>query len=122
MERVYWIDYCNEKILFSDYSNMSAEDLVDISKVVDAELFPRFGDLELGTVLSLVDVTNCIATRASVNALKESVELWHPLYRKQAVYGLTPFQQIFLNAINQCVGSDIRSFHSRETALEWLVR
>lgn len=122
MERVYWIDYCGVRILFSDYSNLSADALVDASKSIDAEVYPLCArELEKGTLLSLVNVTNCVASQASVNALKESVELWHPLYKKQAVYGLTPFQHIFLNAINTCVGTDIRSFRSREVALEWLV-
>lgn len=122
MERVYWIDYSGVRILFSDYSNLSADALVDFSKSIDIEVYPRCAqELEKGTLLSLVNVTNCVATNATVNALKESVELWHPLYKKQAVYGLTPFQHIFLNAVNSCVGTDIRSFHSRESALQWLV-
>ena len=122
MERVYWIEYKEHRILFSNYADLSAEELTEAVAVVDAELLPKYRDLPPGSVLSLADVTNAVASKESIAALKNSVKKWQPLYKKQAVYGLSSFQRIFLNAVNKFSGGNIIHFDTREEALEWLIR
>jgi hypothetical protein len=121
MERVYWIEYKGKQILFSDYSNLDSKSLVEMATFASEELFEKYKYMPLASILSLADVHGSVASKDAVWALKNVVQKWKPLYKKQAVIGMTAFNQIFLNAINKSVGSDIVPFGSKDAALEWLV-
>lgn len=110
MERVYWMDHMGKRILFSDYSNLTAEEIVATSAEADRELFPTYQYLPPGSVPALVDVTNALASKEAVAALKQSAKLWTSLYKRQAVIGLTAFQRVFPAAVNKFSGGNIVPF------------
>lgn len=120
MSRVYWIKHNGKEILFSDYANLSADEIVAASIDADAEIFPTCSHLPEGSILALVDVSNAVASKAGIAALKSSAKLWRPFYKKQAVIGLTPFHRVFLNAVNKFSGGNFISFNSKDDALAWL--
>ena len=122
MERVYWIKYKEHQVLYSDYSHLSAEELVVTAEKADVEQFPKHRHLSPGSLLSLVDVTDSLASKEAIATLKISAKLWQPLYKKQAVIGLSTMQRLFLNAVNKFSGGHSKPFDTREEALEWLIR
>jgi hypothetical protein len=120
MSRVYWIEYKGKQILFSDYANLSAEELLSAVKATDST-FSQYQHMPHGSVLALLDFANTVASKDVISALKTSATLWRPLYKKQALIGLAPLHYVFINAINKFSGNNFRPFKSRNEALAWLV-
>ncbi len=121
MDRVFWITHKGSKILFTDYTNMSGEELVQAVAFVDTKVYSQYRNLRPGTVLAMADVSGSVASKKAISALKQSVRMWTPLYKRQAVYGLQPLHYIFLQAINKFARGSVTPFNNREEALEWLV-
>jgi hypothetical protein len=120
MSRVHWIQHNGKEILFSNYADLSPEDLMAEVLIADTELFPKIQHRPKESILSLADVANSVASKEAVNALKNSVKLWLPLYKKQAVIGLSSFHYIFLHAVNKFTGGNVIPFKTKEEALDWL--
>jgi hypothetical protein len=120
MSRVTWIEHRGKRILFSDYANLSTEELIESVKEVNAT-FPEYQHLSPGSVLALIDFENIHVSKEVISVLKNSAVLWRPLYKKQAVIGLSPLQYMFVTAVNKFSTTDFTPFKSKIEALVWLV-
>ncbi len=115
-----WIEHKGKQILFSDYSNLGAEELIAVVREADAT-FSEYQHNPPGSLLTLVDFENSVASKEVVNTLKTSAMLWRPLYKKQAVVGLEPLHNVFLRAVNKFTDLEFLPFKTRKAALDWLV-
>ncbi len=119
MDRVYWIKHRGKQILYSDYANLGADELIAAVRETDAT-FSNYRDIPPGTLSALLNFENVTVFREVIATMKTSATLWSPLYKRQAVIGLSPLHHVFLSAVNKFSKLDFTPFRTREEALEWL--
>ena len=116
MERIQWITYKGEKILFLNYSNLLEKDFIDwIKKGTDLQLREV-----TEKVLVLCDVTNTHSTPKIDAASRSANKLLRTngIIQKLATVGLNKMQQIIAKAIKR----DMFFCSTLEEGKEWLIK
>ena len=73
------------------------------------------------SLLILTNLTGCAVNKHTVECFKQFTAHNKPYIIASAVYGLTGFTKIFVNAVNSFSKRDIRHFENPEQAKHWLV-
>jgi hypothetical protein len=118
--RINWIEYKENKILYVDYSNISETEelLYSIDKTNDFIL-----SNEDYQILLLVDTRNSIAKeKIVVDALKNCANNVKPHIKKAAVVGVSKSQEVILTLVNMFSSLGLKPFNSMESAEEWLIK
>ncbi|MEW6586442.1 MAG: hypothetical protein AB1442_12630 [Nitrospirota bacterium] len=118
MERVRFIYHRNRQILFLDFSNCSASEVIRIieeaRKVISLQ--PR---------QSLLTLTNVTGTKYNLDvtqAMKEFTNENKPFVKAGAVTGIDGLKKIIYEAVMRFSGRNIPVFPDVEKAKDWLVK
>lgn len=118
MKKPELINYKGKSILYLDFSNMSKAD--EIIKLEDegAEYMRKQA---LNSVLTLSNMENMFFNNDLRKYFEEMVKGNAPYIKSSAVIGLTGLISIMYNAFVKITGRNIKSFKSKEEALEYLI-
>ncbi len=106
-------------IVFVDYSNMKAAELLAESQRLHNEARSHFAGKQIKV---LVDVTGVMMDTESVQALKASTKRDASMVEKTAVVGVTGLKKVLADAIARFSGTHTKYFATKEQALDWLTR
>ncbi len=117
MEKVYYLQNKGKDILYIDYSNMKADEIIGVMKQVR----DKFASKPKESVLTL---TNFEGTRFNSDVLNHFKQL--SLDTKEhvkagAVIGIAGLQKVAYDVVTKFSKSELPLFGSREEAMDWLV-
>lgn len=117
---VSWIEYKNKKIIYSDYSNQSGEQILNTLKEVEAFY------LKLDKQKKYLSLSTFEGSHVSQDFMKVSKEIgketFEPRILKGALIGITGVKKVLLKAYNLFSNSDLTPFDTEEQAKEWLIK
>lgn len=121
-ERIYFIEYKGKQVLFSDYSGVNFIQDPTYFKEIIAEEARAFDESE-AKVLGLAYAKDTRVDTDLLSIMKEHGKKYRAKVAKDAIYGLSTVNRIFVNTYNMFVGGEkTRAFESKEAALEFLVK
>jgi hypothetical protein len=114
--RIRFISHKGKKILLVDASNLSAEELVQLSPLALSRITaePR------GSVLLLADFSGSKVDKKSLEALKPALVLDRPYLKRSAWVGTENLPKIFYEHLKSFSQRELPLFKTREEALDWL--
>jgi hypothetical protein len=107
------------KIVFVDYTNMKARELIAEADRIHNEARSRLSGVK---VKALVDITGAMLNSEAVQALKDSTKRDSEIVEKTAIVGVTGLKRVLADAIAKFSGTNTKYFATKEEALEWLVK
>ena len=115
--RIKFISHKGKKILLADASNLSAEELVQLSPLALSRITaePR------GSVLLLADFSGSKVDKKSLEALKPALVLDRPYLKRSAWVGTENLPKIFYEHLKSFSQRELPLFKTREEAMDWLV-
>ena len=117
--RIRWIEYKGNKLLYVDYSNISETDELLISIEQTKSFISNCEDFQ---ILLLVDTRNSIAKeKIAVDALKNCAINIKPHIKKAAVVGVSKTQEVILTLVNMFSNLGLKPFDTMDSAEEWLI-
>jgi hypothetical protein len=108
-----------KKLVFVDYSNMKAAELVAEAERVHSEARAHLTGVK---VKVLVDISGVSMSSEAVRAIKESTKRDSGMVEKTAVVGVSGLKRILADAIATFSGTRTKYFETKEDALEWLAK
>ncbi|HPR32878.1 MAG TPA: hypothetical protein PLK12_12310 [Prolixibacteraceae bacterium] len=105
-------------ITYLDYSNLKTQDEI-FQLLDDGSDYIRSKPPK--SVLSLINVENMFFNSAIRSHMTDCVKLNTPYIRKSAVFGLGGLITVLYNSFIAMTGRNMKSFKTREEALEYLV-
>jgi hypothetical protein len=115
-ERVGFIRHKAVEILFIDWSNATADEILEAMAEAKAKIALR----PPRSVRTLTNVTNGRMERRITDALKEYVAHNKPFVLAGAVVGLNDLKMVIFNFVNRTTGRTLRAMDSIDEAKEWL--
>ncbi|MBN1412214.1 MAG: hypothetical protein JW969_15320 [Spirochaetales bacterium] len=117
-QRIHWLKCGDKKILVSDYSGLTTEELM--------EYFSKSNEVVLQSkekVLLLTDFSNTKIDKVIIQRLKDAEAKKVAMnVRRTAVLGITGIKRQILNFYNAATGSNARAFSTRKEAIYWLLK
>ena len=107
----------NTQILLADFSHTKPKEQL----LAFPEVQEQISAMPAKSVLLLTDVTNAVYNSASSRAIKEWSSKNTPFIKASAVVGASGFLATVLAGIRLFTGRDIRSFDTRNEAMDWLI-
>ncbi len=116
-DRIRFISHKGKKILLVDASNLSAEELVQLSPLALSRITaePR------GSVLLLADFSGSKVDKKSLEALKPALVLDRPYLKRSAWVGTENLPKVFYEHLKSFSQRELPLFKTREEAMDWLV-
>jgi hypothetical protein len=115
-ERVKFITHQEKEILFLDFSNSKADEVLkiidDAKRVISAK--------PMNSLLTLTDVTNARFDEAVNSGMKEFTAHNRPYVKAAAVVGITGLKKVIFGAVMAFSKRNIASFDDAEQAKCWL--
>jgi hypothetical protein len=118
MERVYFTDHKDKRILVIDFSNATKEEILD--SITKAKAI--FEQQPKNSVLSLTDTRGARFDSEVSKAINEYVEHNKPYVKAGTVVGITGLQKVLYTSAMVVTGRALRIFDDHESAKEWLVQ
>ncbi|MCJ7771920.1 MAG: hypothetical protein MUP22_02180 [Desulfobacterales bacterium] len=115
--RISWIDYKGKKILFTDYSNATPDEMITTVK----ESVSVSATQEKKSLLQIVDVTDVKYDRNSWQIMRQGAKDAEPYSKASAVLGVDAAKKFFLTVAKMVSKRNIKAFDSVEEAKDWLV-
>lgn len=112
------INYKNKQVVFLDYSKLKTQK--DIIELIDKGS-EYIKNQPKKSVLSLIDANNMHFNRTIKNYLQFNVRENSPYVKRTAVYGISGLLSIMFNGLLEFSKRDIKTFNSKEEALEYLI-
>lgn len=117
MDSITFIDHKGKKILFLNFSQCSA---ADVLKTI-AEAKSVIQTCPPGSLLTLTNVADTRFDSTASEAMKEFAKHNKPYVRAAAVVGITGLKRIIFDAVVKLSGRNITSFDATEKAKDWLI-
>lgn len=115
--RVSWIEHKGEKLLFTDYSNATPDEIIStVEESISISLAQ-----EKKSVLQIVDVTDAKYDRNSWQILRQGAKATEPYSKASAVLGVDAAKKFFLTVTKMVSKRNIKAFDNMEEAKDWLV-
>lgn len=116
MDRCYFINYNNKKILYIDLSKLSGKKLISFS--LDTEKFiEKYPEKSL---IALCYVKGFDYNSETNDILKRYVNNTEKYVKASAVVGLSPMYSMMLKFIGNATSMNIKPFDSEKEAKRWL--
>jgi hypothetical protein len=116
-DRIRFISHKGKKILLADASNLSAEELVQLSPLA----LSRITAQPRGSVLLLADFSGSKVDKKSMEALKPALVLDRPYLKRSAWVGTENLPKVFYEHLKSFSQRELPLFKTREEAMDWLV-
>jgi hypothetical protein len=117
VERWVWLDHKGKRILFNDYTGLTASEIV--FQVMENK--SRYDKENRHDLLLLVDVTDSPFNQTVVSSMHDIAKAIKPRMKKSAVIGVSGLKMVVLKTINRVSDLGIVPFDTKERALDWLV-
>ena len=117
MERIRFITHRDKQVLLADCSDCSAEEL---AAVID-EVPKHITQQPLGSVLAVGDFSRSVFTKDTVEHLKLAAAFDRPYLKKAAWVFTENLDKTLFQSVRSFSGREIRTFPTREEALDYLV-
>jgi hypothetical protein len=117
MDRILFLTFRNRQVLMADCSDCPPEELAAVIDEVPKHVTKH----PLGTVLLLADFSRSVFTRETVEHLKLAAVFDRPHLEKSAWVLTENLDKTLYESIRTFSGREIRTFPTRERALEYLV-
>jgi hypothetical protein len=116
--RVRFVEHREKNILIQDYSNLQPgpefyELVRKARKLIDSQPYH--------SVLTVVDATNSVFDAEVLVILKDFVKANTPYIKYTAVVGITGLKEVGLMAVARAAGRPLKTFATREEAIDFLV-
>lgn len=115
--RVSWIEYKGERILYTDYSNATPEEIISTVNESVAVLFEQ----EKKSVLQIVDVSNASYDLKSWQTLRQRAKETEPYTKASAVLGVEGPKKHLLTVTKMVSKRNIKAFDNIDDAKDWLI-
>ncbi|MBW1848589.1 MAG: hypothetical protein JRI53_05855 [Deltaproteobacteria bacterium] len=115
--RVSWIEYKGEKILYADYSNATPDEIISTAK----ESVSISCAQEKKSILQLVDVSNANYDLKSWQTVRQGAKETVPYSKASAVLGVEGAKKYLLTVTKMVSKRNIKAFDNINDAKEWLV-
>ncbi len=116
-DRVKFITHQEKRILFLDFSNSEANDV--LRTIEDAKRLISANPEQ--SLLTLTDVTNARFNEEVGKGMKQLTAHNRPYVKAAAVVGITGIKRIILGAVMAYAKRNIEPFDDMEEAKKWLV-
>ena len=116
-ERVRFIKHQEKDILFLDFSNTEADEVLKI--IEDAKRV--IGTKPENSLLTLTDVTNARFNEEEGNGMKQFTAYNKPYVKAAAVVGITGLKRIIFGAVMAFSKRNLEPFDDVEQAKRWLI-
>lgn len=116
INRIQKIQINNQEILVIDNSDLRQDQMIELG---DLALAQALADNARFRLLNIFNERNYLTPQVMNHQRKILKQAIH-LADKVAIIGLNPIKKIILNGINLIMGSDFKSFATREEALAYL--
>jgi len=117
MDRVKILNEKGSKILYMDFTYL--RDYEDIKSIIDSSReYIRVQDEN--SALTLTNLEGMHFNSEIKNAFSSFIGGNKPYVRASAVIGLSGLLRMMYNGVNRLTGRDIRSFNSKDEAIDWL--
>jgi len=117
-ERIRYITHKGHQILLVDCTNCDVVEMLQICEIV-----PKYVTAQpRGTVLLLADFTGAHVNREVMDTMKTGAVYDRPHLKRSAWVGTEAIPKVFYENLKSFSKRDLPTFHSREEALEWLVK
>ena len=116
-QRISWIAYKGEKILVSDYSNASPDEIIETAKESVAISCAQ----EKKSILQIVDVSGANYDQKAWQVMRQGAKETHPYSKASAVLGVEGAKKYLLSITKMVSKRNIKAFNNIEDAKEWLV-
>ncbi len=117
MQRVKFIRHGEKEILFLDFSNSGADDVLRTIETAKQVISGRPEQ----SLLTLTDVTNARFNEEVGEGMKQLTAHNRPYVKAAAVVGITGLKRIIFGAVVAFSKRNIASFDDVEEAKQWLV-
>lgn len=118
--RVKFIFQTGKTILCLDYSNLQGQDFIDFIRKFNE--WAHAMEYQPNSLYVLIDTTNNKVNNDVLEEMKKTInDLSKPYCKKTAVYGMETLQKVFVNTLSRLGGVSMKSFDSKEEAIQWLV-
>jgi len=117
-DRIRFIEHAGKRILLVDASHCKPAEIEKLALLV-----PSYTGSETpGSVLLLADFTGAQFDRDAIERLKVSAVFDRPHLKRSAWVGVESLPKVFYEHIKSFSQRELPTFHTREEALEWLVK
>ena len=116
-ERVKFIRHQEKDILFLDFSNTAADEVLKI--IEDAKRV--IGTKPKNSLLTLTDVTNARFSEEVGNGMKQFTAYNKPYVKAAAVVGIAGLKKVIFGAVMAFSKRNIETFDDVEQAKRWLI-
>jgi hypothetical protein len=117
-DRVKWIEYKGKRILELKYSGLPAAEIPDMFDVI----FQKISNEEPNSVIYLMDASNMNFSMKTITLFNQFASKTKPFDKGVALLGATGLIKIMYDGFSKVFTKTLKTFDSREEALEWLVK
>ncbi|MCU4177483.1 STAS/SEC14 domain-containing protein [Carboxylicivirga sp. N1Y90] len=118
MERISFISQGGKKIIYMDFSGL--REFKDINPIIESSKEYIRAQAE-NSAFTLTNMDGMHFNSDIKNAFSSFIGDNKPYVKAGAVIGLSGLLRIIYNGVNRLTGRDIKSFDTKEEAVEWLV-
>ena len=115
-DRIHFIEHKGKKILLIDYSHASAQQMQLLLEHVRIKVAQHARE----SLLTLAEFEGAEVDRSVATKIKEVLTLDRPFVKKTAWIGTEHIPHALLEAFHNFSRRDIRTFKTKEEALDWL--
>lgn len=117
-ERISFIKHKGKEILLIDFSHCEPKQIL----VMLSEIQQTVAQHARGSMLTLSDMTGAHVDRDAVTRMKEVLVRDRPFVKRSAWFGVDTIPKVYYENIKSFSQREISLFHTREEAMDWLVK
>lgn len=117
MMKVQWVSHKGKKILFTDYEGTKTQE--EMIVILNESI--QIAKKTPGTILGLVNIRDSAVGPDYMKEAKEQGKALAHKREKSAIIGVTGLKGMLLKGFNLFTGSTLKSFNTKEEALDYLV-
>jgi hypothetical protein len=116
-DRITYVKHRGKSVMLVDFTNCTA---VEMLRIVE-EIRDQMARHEPGSVLALADYSGSKINKPVATRIKEVLVLDRPYVKRAAWTGTENLPQVYFENFKAFSRREIRTFKTREEALDWLV-
>lgn len=117
MRNLETIQHKGKSIFVLDLSSANSGDVKEITEAAHSKI----ASVPPKSALILTDVTDAVYNNVSSAAIKDFTSRNTPYVKASAVVGADGLRAVLLQAVAAITKREIKTFHSRQDAMDWLV-
>lgn len=116
-DRITYVKHRGKPVMVVDCSNCAAQEMLGVVEEIRVQMARH----EPGSVLALADYSGAEVNKAVATRIKEVLVLDRPYVKRAAWTGIDNLPKVYFENFKAFSRREIRTFKTREEALDWLV-